>query len=312
MNFQASMPSSLDSKHRELRKEYLEEYFSEIRSVFAGRNTPIRPFIEDKNGKASAERLEALVNDIVDVHYRNKWDKMIGESESGVHDWEISDKTYNALQSECGLYHSFFLFALQGIIQAERDFTAVKTFADVLKLITITPAHCDVTDEISLIWSDFKDLTPGWGFIEANRFGCSMIIKNHISSLYTPELKDICKTHYAKSTISAKVDDPDELFEYSVKCLYIPKETPEWIASLADPDKFVSSYIGFREKYVAFVKQGGTIYAFYDTVRELIDDHLDQKGFSVFSSVEGTAVAFDRLERFINATESRRIRQWKK
>ena len=315
MGFQTSMPTCLGFQRRELRKEYLEEYFRDIRSVFTGRDTLIRPLITDKEGKASLEKLEALVTEIVDLHYQNEWDKRIEESESGVYDWPISDRVYDAFQRKCELYHSFFFFALQGIVQADQDFKAVERFADVLEMITIAPAHCEIEDKENLIWSDFKDLTPGWGMFEANRFGCSMIIKNHISSLYTPELKDICKTYYAKSGISAAVDDPKEIFDYTVKCLYIPKETPEWIASLADPDKFVSSYIAFREKYIAyiaFMKQQWTIYGFYDTVENLIDDYLTKEGLSVFSSIEETAVAFDRLERFINTIKYRRKRQWKK
>lgn len=49
MSFQTSMPSSLDFQRRELRKEYLEEYFGEIRSAL---DTLIRPLITDKKRKS--------------------------------------------------------------------------------------------------------------------------------------------------------------------------------------------------------------------------------------------------------------------
>lgn len=190
MGFQTTMPKCLQGDHNKLRQEYLEEYFLEMRSVLTGRCTPVKPLFTDENGKASDEKLEAVILEIIG---------------------ECSEKKYK-------LYHSFFYFALQGIIEKRWDeLRLVETFDDVLELITISPAHCPIEDLISLIWSDFKEYDPSWGFFEATRFGCSFIIENHISSLYTPEKLAICKNHFKDSSISNKVDDPKREYDYQIK-----------------------------------------------------------------------------------------------
>ena len=272
-----SMPSNLRSSREELRQEYLEEYFDQIYSIFTGRCTPIKSFITDDKGKVSDDKLEALVYDIISTQ-----------------------------EDEMEFYHNFFYFALQGIIEVNyEDFITVKNFDDVLTLITITPAHNNVVDEAGLCWSDFKDFNPSWGMIEATRFGCEMLMNKHIASTYSPERVEFCKEHFKGGLIPNKLDDLQEEFDFMVKRDGIHKDVPEWKKSIADPKKFVDCYIKFRDRYIELMSENTLPNkTFYFIVSGMIDDFLNRKKISIFSSLEKTAIAFDRIERFIKTIKT--------
>lgn len=293
-----------------MRREYLEEYLNEIRSVMTGRNASIKSIIADENGKIIDEKLERLISIIVDEYYRldSGWINELLAIDC-ISD-EEAEKQLAANQIKVEMYHCFFYCALQGIVKVslyEEIFKAVENFSDIVEILTLTGRDFQSTDEKELIWFDFWDLNLCRGFFDATRFGCVMLMDKHFATTYTPEQIAFCKTHFKDTDIPYKLDHLQEEFDKHMKTAYINEDAIEWKKKVSDPKKFINSYIRFREKYLEFMRSDCTKGDFIDLdIPKLIDDYLNDYLLSVISSDEESALAFDGLERLIKTIKRRR------
>lgn len=288
-----SESDNYENMHREqyLTRQYFEEYISEIRSVFDGGSISIKKKIADKNGKAVDSKVEALVSLIVDRYFEAEWETRLYWTEKDKYYREFantSEEAHKALERSAEIYRCFFYCALQGIVVSEQgEFRPVKTFGDLKELIvkSFSRRHNFINSREDLFFSDLlftynKRFTT---FLETTRMGCIFLMKKHFAYTYTQAEKELCvKSFKQRYNVTEDFFNKYLDADHSAKMEKAAKhESIEaWVNSVADPEKFVQTYLRYRQLYMPSLARGRIPMSYDYTC--MIDYYLDREKDTVF------------------------------
>lgn len=329
MKLNSETADFMDFRHEEFDKQ-----LKEINDIVTGRNTELSAYISDENGKASDEKIDCLISELIEglINY---------------HKQLYSSLPYNLSEETRELYECFLYCTIQGVAHMKYvdllPYTVVRqvaTFSDILDILYNSFTYKDRRELLGIEQLGYPVDSGDTGFFRNCDLAYEILTGSGIMDALTDEeteiVNDIRKPQAEQQVYDDNADDEEEDYFKQVERELLAQKPPmtdeemlerlegsygeseplisddeaelcaqaedshnEWKNSVISPERFIAKYLRYRELFFAIDHS-----KMRDDIEKMIDVFLYEQGLSAFSLGKNYVMIPYRTERFCGILKS--------
>lgn len=330
MKLNSETADFMDFRHEEFDKQ-----LKEINDIVTGRNTALSAYICDENGKASDEKIDRFISELLDglINY---------------HKQLYSNLPYTLSEETRELYECFLYCTIQGVAHMKYveylHYTVVQqvsTFSDILDILYHSFTYKDRRELLSIEQLGYPVNYGDTGFFRNCNLAYEILTGSDILDALTAEeaeIVDDIRKKQAEQQVYENYDDDEEEEDYFKQverellaqkppmtdeemleqlegsydeekplisdyeaelCAKAQASQNEWKNEVVSPEKFIAKYLRYRELFFAIDHS-----KMQEDIEKMIDVFLYEQGLSAFSLGKNYVMIPYRTERFCGILKS--------
>ncbi len=292
----------------DFRHEAFDKKLKEINDLVTGRNTELSAFISDENGNISDEKIEDLISELLNGFIDYK--RLLSSH------YTMSEKTFELYK--CFLYCTIQGVAYNEYVDIPQytEVSRVTTFSDILDILYESFAYKDLKSFLVSEYFGYP-LSADKGFFGCCDMAYYILKDQSITAEYSEEEAELIKDTYKPMPFpeTDDIDDDDDDYFKQIDreqlaqkpapsteellaqyygldseneqlisdeeleyCQKVQDSHDEWKNSVVDPDKFIATYLRYRELYFSVPHPD-----MRKDIEKMIDVFLYEKDLSAFA-----------------------------